>query len=135
MRDARDELVAFALGLFCLVSVPAFAEEAAPVAAKSRTIAEVLANPIRDEVVTVRGNVTWRVKGNDYLLDDGTGKLIVDGGPIEHHSLDLPVDSTVVVTGEVSLGPSGRKEPRAPEISAYSVTKADGTVVQLRTSA
>lgn len=106
--------------------------KAAPAPPQVRTIGDILANPVRDEPVIISGTVVWRVVDNDYLLDDGTGKLIVDGGPIGHHSLDLPIDSTVDITGEVSVGPPGRQQPGPPEVAIFSVTKTDGTVVQLR---
>src|SRR5262245_41065742 len=103
-------------------------EEVKPAAPPTRrTIGEILANPVRDEPVVVSGTVVRRIVENDYLLDDGTGTLVVDGGPIKHHSLDLPINSTVNITGEVGLGPRSRTEKRPPEVDIFSVTKADGT--------
>jgi hypothetical protein len=122
-----------ATGVVCVLSYGVSADEPRPAAPpQPRTIGDILANPVRDEPVIVSGTVVWRVVGNDYLLDDGTGKLIVDGGPIERHSLDLPIGSAVDITGEVSLGPPGRSEPRSPEVDIFSVTQNDGTVVQVR---
>jgi uncharacterized protein YdeI (BOF family) len=131
-RKQRWLLATLALGTVCIMAHAASSEEAPPAAPRARTIGDVLSSPVRDEVVTVRGKVVRRVAGNDYVLDDGTGNLVVDGGPIEKHSLDLPLDTHVEITGEVSLGPSKSPQPRSPEISIFSVTKADGTVVQIR---
>lgn len=130
LRRCRELTVA--MSVVCVAYAVCADEQKTAAPPQMRTLGQILANPVRDEPVIVSGTVVRRVVGNDYLLDDGTGQLIVDGGPIERHSLDLHIDSKVNITGEVSVGPPGRQQPGPPEVDIFSVTKADGTVVQVR---
>lgn len=96
------------------------------------TIAQILANPVRDQMVTVSGQIVQHLRDNHYVLDDGTGRIVIDGGPIWYHQLNLPIGQQVRVTGEVSLGPTWLSSPRTPEIDICAAVLADGTVITVR---
>jgi hypothetical protein len=71
---------------------------------------------------TVSGKVT-QIVGNDFIIDDGTGQLIVDAGPRWWREINLKPGEQVSVTGE--LGRSG-------ELDAFSITREDGSVIDIR---
>lgn len=71
----------------------------------------------------ISGTVT-RVVGNTFILDDGTGAVIVDAGPPWWHQLAVREGERVTVVGE----------PGPYDFSAFSVTGADGVTVTLRSA-
>ena len=96
------------------------------------TIAHILNDPVHDHVVTLSGQLVHHIEDNAYLLDDGTGQTVIDGGPAWYHQLALPLGENVTITGKVSLGPPWFAEPRPPEIDVFAVALADGTVIDVR---
>lgn len=72
--------------------------------------------------VTVSGEVV-SVVGNDFVLDDGTGQIIVDAGPNWWHQIDVSQGEEVTVTGELGRG---------GELDAYSITRSDGSIIEIR---
>ncbi len=96
------------------------------------TIAQILVNPVRDQVVAVSGQIVQHLGDNDYVLDDGTGRIVIDGGPLWYHQLNLPIGQQVRVIGEVSLGPTWLASPRTPGIDICALVLADGTVITAR---
>lgn len=72
--------------------------------------------------ITVSGQVV-SVVGNDFILDDGTGQIIVDAGPRWWQEISLSEGEEVSVTGEVG---------RSGELDAFSITRSDGTVLNIR---
>ncbi|WP_421654594.1 hypothetical protein [Leptothermofonsia sp. ETS-13] len=82
---------------------------------------------IRDLPQTTSGfSITGRVisvVGNSFVLDDGSGRIIVDAGPRWWQPIDVSVDERVSVTGK--LGRSG-------EFDAFSITRQNGTVLNIR---
>ena len=63
-------------------------------------VSDVLARPIDDQWVTLRGQVTQQVSNDKYLFSDGTGTLVLDtddGAP------PLPVGATITVQGRVDV--------------------------------
>ncbi len=92
------------------------------------TIAQVLANPVYDQVVTVSGTITHHIEENEYILSDGTNQLIIEGGPPWYHRLKLPVGQEATVTGEVDFERwSGRVE-----IDIFSIILEDGKKIAIR---
>jgi uncharacterized protein YdeI (BOF family) len=63
------------------------------------------------------------IVGNDFILNDGSGEVIVDAGPRWWQQLDLSAGEQVSVTGEAG---------RSGEFDAFSITRADGTVIEIR---
>lgn len=76
----------------------------------------------RSRGTTVSGEV-MSVVGNDFVLSDGTGELIVDAGPTWWHDVDVEPGEQVTVTGEMGRG---------GELDAFSITRADGSRMEIR---
>jgi hypothetical protein len=91
-----------------------------PDLAKAQTSIEELQQ--RSNGTTVSGEIV-SVVGNDFVLNDGTGEIIVDAGPRWWQEIDLSPGEEVTVTGE--LGKGG-------EIDAYSITRGDGSTIEIR---
>ena len=74
--------------------------------------------------ITISGTiVAWgEADENEFILQDESGEIVVDAGPRWMQDLNLSIGDTVTVTGERD----GR------EFDAFSITYADGTVVEIR---
>jgi len=70
---------------------------------------------------TISGTVV-SVVGNDFILDDGTGQVIVDAGPRWWRQVNLTKNERVTVVGEMDEG----------EFDAFSIKRADGTTIEIR---
>jgi hypothetical protein len=77
----------------------------------------------RSPGITVAGEVT-SVVGNDFVLNDGTGEIIVDAGPTWWHEIGLEAGEQVTVTGELSK--------KSSELDAFSITSANGSRIDIR---
>jgi uncharacterized protein YdeI (BOF family) len=110
-------IVALAVALFAFGT--AFAQTGTSSTPVETTIADILANPMRDQFVTVTGEITQIVEGNDFILTDSTGSIRVDGGPAWFQQLKLVVGQSITVTGEVDLGRPGQASA-TPEIDLSS---------------
>jgi hypothetical protein len=71
--------------------------------------------------ITVSG-VIRSVVGNDFVLDDGTGQIIVDAGPRWYHQLNFTPGERVTVVGEYD----------GDELDAFTITRSNGDVMQIR---
>jgi IS605 OrfB family transposase len=71
--------------------------------------------------ITISGRVT-SIVGNDFILRDSTGEVIVDAGPRWWHQIDLNPNETVTVVGEMDEG----------EFDAFSTIRANGETIQIR---
>jgi hypothetical protein len=91
-----------------------------PDLAKAQTPIEELQQ--RANGTTVSGEIV-SVVGNDFVLDDGTGQIIVDAGPRWWQEIDLSTGEEVTVTGKLGKG---------DEIDAYSITRSDGSTIEIR---
>ncbi|MFQ4146622.1 DNA-binding protein [Chlorogloeopsis sp. ULAP02] len=72
--------------------------------------------------ITISGKVQ-SIVGNDFILDDGSGQVIVDAGPRWWREINLKQGEQVTVIGE--LGRSG-------EFDAFRITRADRSVIEIR---
>ncbi len=72
--------------------------------------------------ISVSGRVT-SVVGNSFVLDDGSGQVIVDAGPRWWQLIDLTVGEQLTVTGKVG---------RSGELDAFSITRSNGSVINIR---
>jgi uncharacterized protein YdeI (BOF family) len=77
----------------------------------------------RSPGVTISGEVT-SVVGNDFVLRDNTGEIIVDAGPTWWQQIDIQAGEQVTVTGEVSK--------KSRELDAFSITRSDGSRIDIR---
>lgn len=103
------------------------AVNAAPQAqAAAPTIAEIQANPgsYYDQVVTIDGVVAMYVDENEFLLDDGTGQIIVDAGPPWYQQISTPTGSAVSITGQIDFDRRGQVDLDACQIVAGGSTTA-----------
>jgi uncharacterized protein YdeI (BOF family) len=71
--------------------------------------------------VTIAGEIR-SVVGNDFILDDGTGQVIVDAGPRWYRQVDLTSGERVTVVGEYD----------DEDFDAYRITRDNGEVMQIR---
>ncbi len=75
----------------------------------------------RDPGVSVSGEIR-SVVGNEFILEDGTGQIIVDAGPRWHHQLNLRQGEKVTVVGEYD----------DYDFDAFSITRSNGEVIRIR---
>lgn len=74
-----------------------------------------------DNTTTIQGTIE-SVVGNNFTLSDGTGEVIVDAGPRWWKEVNVSPGEKVTVVGKMGKG----------EFDAYSITKADGTKIEIR---
>ena len=77
----------------------------------------------RPRAITIAGRVE-SIIGNKFILNDGTGEIIVDAGPRWWHNINLSQGEQVTVTGE--LGKKG------DEFDAFTITRATGSMIEVR---
>jgi uncharacterized protein YdeI (BOF family) len=71
--------------------------------------------------VTISGTVT-NVVGNEFIVDDGTGQMIVDAGPRWYHTIHVTQGERVKVIGEYDND----------DFDAYQITRSNGEVMTIR---
>jgi len=76
----------------------------------------------RSQGTTLSGQVVRSV-GNNFVLNDGTGEVIVDAGPRWWREINLSNGERITVTGDLGRG---------GEFAAYSITRANGSVIEIR---
>ncbi|QZZ21890.1 DNA-binding protein [Leptothermofonsia sichuanensis E412] len=72
--------------------------------------------------ITISGTVNQAI-GNYFVLDDSSGQIIVDAGPRWWQPISLTPGERVTVRGKVG---------RSGELDAFSITRSDGTVINIR---
>ncbi|MEB3883145.1 DNA-binding protein [Lyngbya sp. CCY1209] len=80
-----------------------------------------IGNLQRHSGVSIYGTVR-SVVGNEFILDDGTGQIIVDAGPRWYHQISLREGEKVKVVGEYD----------DYDFDAYSITRDNGEVIRIR---
>lgn len=75
------------------------------------------------EGITISGEIT-SVVGNNFVVNDGSGEVIVDAGPRWWHQLDLTTGESITVVGEMDEG----------EFDAFSLTRENGEEINIRPS-
>ncbi|MBW4686724.1 MAG: DNA-binding protein [Komarekiella atlantica HA4396-MV6] len=113
----KQLLFGLALAAISAMTIPTL-----PTLAQTQTRTRISDLQQRTNGTTVSGKVTQSV-GNDFIIDDGTGQLIVDAGPRWWREINLKSGEQVTVTGELGRG---------GELDAYSITRADGSVIDIR---
>ena len=71
--------------------------------------------------VTIQGEIR-SVVGNEFILSDGTGEIIVDAGPSWYRRLNLRKGETVTVVGEYD----------DYDFDAYQITRSNGEILRIR---
>ncbi|MEA5537899.1 DNA-binding protein [Limnoraphis robusta Tam1] len=81
--------------------------------------------PIREiqqtQGLTISGVVT-AVFGNKFVIDDGTGQILVETGPPWYHQIQINQGEAVTVVGEYDDN----------DFDAFTITRQDGTVLNIR---
>lgn len=89
------------------------------------TIAQAQTVPIeqlqRQAGTTISGTVR-SVVGNEFILSDGTGDVIVDAGPRWYHTIQVSPGERLTVTGEYDDG----------DFDAFRITRSNGEVIEIR---
>jgi uncharacterized protein YdeI (BOF family) len=75
----------------------------------------------KNQGISISGEIR-NVVGNEFILDDGSGQIIVDAGPRWYHKLNFTSGERVTVMGEYD----------DEDFDAYMITRDDGEVIQLR---
>ncbi|MEN9215596.1 MAG: hypothetical protein Q6J44_08175 [Gloeomargarita sp. DG02_4_bins_56] len=75
----------------------------------------------RHQGITISG-VIRSVVGNELILDDGTGQIIVDAGPRWYHQLNFTPGERVTVVGKYD----------DDDFDAFTITRSNGEVIQIR---
>jgi uncharacterized protein (TIGR00156 family) len=68
---------------------------------RANTVADIRKNPIDDQRVTLRGNITRHIGGDKYMFSDGTGEIRVDIDDHEFPPQPINEKTTVEIRGEV----------------------------------
>lgn len=90
-------------------------------------IPEVQAQPLpieelrRNSGISIQGKIR-SIVGNDFILSDGTGEIIVDAGPRWYHQLNLRQGETITVIGELD----------DYDFDAYQITRSNGETIRIR---
>lgn len=71
--------------------------------------------------ITISGEIR-SVVGNEFILDDGTGQIIVDAGPMWYHQLGLQEGERVTVVGEYD----------DYDFDAFRITRGTGETISIR---
>lgn len=71
--------------------------------------------------LTINGEIR-SIVGNEFILDDGTGQIIVDAGPRWYHQLNLRQGERVTIVGEYD----------DYDFDAFSITRSNGEVIRIR---
>lgn len=75
----------------------------------------------RQQGTTITGTVR-SVVGNEFILSDGTGEVIVDAGPRWYRAINVSVGEQLTVTGEYD----------DDDFDAFTITRANGEVITIR---
>ncbi len=92
------------------------------------TIGQIQSDPgaFLGRVVTVRGTNGMYIDRNKFLLDDGTGQIVVDPGPPWFRQITIAPGTPVIVTGQIDRMRSGGIDLDACRI------ETPGTTIQIR---
>ncbi len=71
--------------------------------------------------LAITGEIT-SVVGNEFVLSDGSGQIMVDAGPMWYHQLNLQVGEQITVVGEYD----------DYDFDAFTITRANGEVLTIR---
>jgi hypothetical protein len=72
--------------------------------------------------VTIKGKVT-DVFGNKFVVEDGSGRVLVETGPHWHHQIDVRKGEEVTVTGRPEAGGS---------FDAFTLKQGDRAAIEIR---
>lgn len=96
----------------CGWATGAFAQYVGPGSAPAaENVRSILAHPVDDQRVTLRGKIVRKIQGDRYIFSDGTGEIRAD---IDDHLFprNRPVTDniTIEITGEIDVEPMKQVE-------------------------
>jgi uncharacterized protein (TIGR00156 family) len=68
---------------------------------RANSVAAILKNPVDDQRVTLRGNITRHIGGDKYMFSDGTGEIRVDIDDHQFPPQPINEKTLVEIMGEV----------------------------------
>jgi uncharacterized protein (TIGR00156 family) len=68
---------------------------------RANSVAAILKNPVDDQRVTLRGNITRHIGGDKYMFSDGTGEIRVDIDDHQFPPQPINEKTAVEIVGEV----------------------------------
>ncbi|WP_322815039.1 hypothetical protein [Chloroflexus sp.] len=95
----------------------------------SPTIGQIQANPnaFLYQIVTISGNSGVYVDENEFMLDDGSGQIVVDPGPPRYQRINIPVGTPITVVGQIDwMGPPQAR--RGIDLDACRIITPDRTI-------
>ena len=93
-----------------------YAQYKGPSAAQLSTVSDVLANAKHNTHVHLKGKITHKIEGEEYMFSDGTGKIRVEIG---NHIFTMAVDESTVV---IIYGEYEKFPMFSPEIDVDAMT-------------
>lgn len=85
-----------------LLSAPALAQYSGPGATPAATsVQAILAKPVDDQPVNLRGKIVRQIKGDKYIFSDGKGEIRVDIDDKLLQGISLNEQTLVEISGEV----------------------------------
>jgi len=91
-------------------------------------IGTILAEPLPEQRVRIAATLVHDLGDNEFLVEDASGRIVVEAGPAWYHRVTLPADEPLIIDGEVE-----REDDRDPPVvDVYSVTRSDGAVLRIR---
>lgn len=100
----RDAMKKTALTLALMAAAAAsFAQYAGPGSTPApASVQAILAHPVDDQHVTLRGKIVRQLRGDKYIFSDGTGEIRVDiDGHLFPQGQPIAASTTVEIVGEV----------------------------------
>lgn len=79
-----------------------------------------------DAPATIEGTVD-RIIENTFVVQDGTGEMIVETAPPWYMDIDLSPGATVTVAGEVE-----ERQEGPPKMEAFTIRTESGDVIEIR---
>ncbi len=102
-----------------MLTVPEFVQAQT---GQSQTQTTRIADLQRPSSITISGRVE-SMADNDFVLDDGTGQIIVHAGPRRWREINLTQGEQVTITGELS---------KSGKFDAFNIRRANGSVIEIR---
>lgn len=121
MQTTHFRRAALSLALATALAAPAFAQNATTQNATPPAATQTPIGAIAPGGIAIEGEVT-DVFGNRFVLQDGTGRVLVEAGPDWYHRLDIRQGERLRVTGR----PDGRS------FDAFTIRREDGREITIR---
>lgn len=83
---------------------------------KGATVATILANPVDDQMVEIKGKILKKIAHEKYLFSDGSAEIVAEIDDDDFRVGPIDESVTVLIRGEVDTGLT-----RAPEIEVKSI--------------